>query len=415
MPWLTLNLLNTTLSPSLLALPYVVKLLGPTLFIPLLVIIAFLSAAAHVVLLYLGRYLGVRRYEDLVAKALGGSRKTVLVVRVLLVGTAWSSLVLYLCMMADVLAPLGQAFVPTAAVLGSPAFWAAIGAFFVLPLLLPRQLNSPTVLRASLASVACFIALVIVLLVKTVALSRGEISAPSPPSDPSFPLPARRTDFGTLLGGTAGPTSSVWGGMSLLTFILTSHLSTLPNHLLLGARKPQYHHIHDGSIATQFLYSASTYQRTLAHALAPLFATALLLPLALVPYFLLDDVSGNLLEGFRKDDRGLVWAHFAAFGLALTSAPTLVLPAREAASRVVKTFIVGSNGGRRRGESDKQFWALTMGIWVSALGVAALGGRTAEVVGLGAVLGSLAFGFLIPCTFSPHPPPLSSFPFLPSS
>lgn len=92
---LTLNLLNTNISPTILALPYAVWLMTPHLFIPLLVIIAFLSAASHVVIVYLARYLSITRLEDL-AVGVGGGRLVRLTIRLLMVGAGVGVLVLYL-------------------------------------------------------------------------------------------------------------------------------------------------------------------------------------------------------------------------------------------------------------------------------------------------------------------------------
>lgn len=92
---LTANMLALTLSPTILALPYATYLLSPPLFIPLLCAIAGLAAANHLGLVYVARYLGVKRFEDL-GRGFGGGRRFRVTMRVLLVLAGMGVLVLYL-------------------------------------------------------------------------------------------------------------------------------------------------------------------------------------------------------------------------------------------------------------------------------------------------------------------------------
>jgi hypothetical protein len=92
---LTANMLALTLSPTILALPYATYLLSPPLFIPLLCAIAGLAAANHLGLVYVARYLGVKRFEDL-GRGFGGGRRTRVAMRVLIILAGLGVLVLYL-------------------------------------------------------------------------------------------------------------------------------------------------------------------------------------------------------------------------------------------------------------------------------------------------------------------------------
>lgn len=92
---LTTSMLSLALSPTVLALPYAVYLLSPQLFIPLLCAIAGLAGANHIGIVYVARYLGVKRFEDL-GRGFGGSKKTRAVLRVSMVLSGIGVMVLYL-------------------------------------------------------------------------------------------------------------------------------------------------------------------------------------------------------------------------------------------------------------------------------------------------------------------------------
>lgn len=92
---LTTSMLSLALSPTVLALPYAVYLLSPQLFIPLLCAIASLAGANHIGIVYVARYLGVKRFEDL-GRGFGGSKKTRAVLRVSMVLSGIGVMVLYL-------------------------------------------------------------------------------------------------------------------------------------------------------------------------------------------------------------------------------------------------------------------------------------------------------------------------------
>lgn len=92
---LTANMLALTVSPAVLALPYATYLLSPPLFIPLLCAVAGLAAANHLGIVYVARYLGVKRFEDL-GRGFGGGRKTRVAMRVSMVLAGVGVMVLYL-------------------------------------------------------------------------------------------------------------------------------------------------------------------------------------------------------------------------------------------------------------------------------------------------------------------------------
>ncbi|CED82959.1 hypothetical protein [Phaffia rhodozyma] len=365
--WTTLNLLNTSFSPTILSLPYAVWLLSPELFIPMLVGISLISGASHVVILYLARYLGIKTLDDL-GQAVGGGKTVRLGMRVLTVGAGVGVLMLYLRMTADLIRPIFVYSTPLSSVLQSSALWAFLASVLIAPILLASQLHSKTIIRTSLLSSAFPIVLFIITLVKIVAYSKNQ-------TDPPVPVEASRIQFGELVGGNGIGRGSTWGGIALITFTQMSQLTTLPNY------------------ATLLQPSQRTF--LLSPLLLSVLSIALTLPLSLVPYFLLSTPPPpNILDILPSADSWIIVARLSGAGMALSGIPMLFLPTRDVAVRAFRSAglkTVGGSGFDGQGKKRRAFWTVTAIGWggVTVLSVAG------DWISKKGVLSGVFLGFLL--------------------
>ncbi|KLT38999.1 hypothetical protein CC85DRAFT_209668 [Cutaneotrichosporon oleaginosum] len=341
------------LFPALAAIPHDFLPAGVALFVPLLCVLALLSACAHIVIVYLGWYLKVRTFEDVFA-ACAGERLGPYGLQVgrafVMVATMGAS-VGWLGTLFGLLEPLARTYLP-AGVLQARVFWVLAASVTMIPALVPsrtfRSLRRAPYVLATLLPIVAFIAIG-----RTVEIRKLMDEAAHKPE-----LSARG-----LNAGSAG------SGLTSLAMFFTPHLQSLSVHTTLQRNSRQ-----------QFFI--------------PCFATTLALvlislPFALVPYYLLPPASTGLAQ-LPPDDGWTNAARVLMAALVLGSTTSWLLRGRDC---ILTALDVD------RGESIKAGRWVGLGMWVAVVAIAALGGIVADKVELLGVIATLAVGWLLPSLF----------------
>ncbi|GHJ88664.1 hypothetical protein NliqN6_5066 [Naganishia liquefaciens] len=391
------------LLPLIPLLPYSFLPAGVVLFVPVFVAIAGLSACAHVVVVYLSRYLKVTTFEDILYRAAGwhgliGSR-AVQLTGILLIASAW------LRATHSILLPVLVSIAPHSRFIQSRTLWTVLFSILIWPSSFSFFRHSHAVARLPeylLVLVPLVIFLVIgrtaeivkagglvFPLVDDLPVIDSNITANMTPVIERGPQLVKRAAISTSLvnAGTA---------ITLITLFFTPHIRTLP--------------IHSSLIKTSRRWFPGTCLT------ASGLLVVLCLPFALVPYYLLakepsssmpsireagrlagifealqvgsTDVDGNPVtgKGFQTDG----WLNLARVCMIILILNTLVLWTSQA-----KDISLRALGIRREGRAKAQRW-LSVVFWVLVTGIACIGGKFAdklEWIGAACVL---AVGWLIP-------------------
>ncbi|GMK58416.1 hypothetical protein CspeluHIS016_0504480 [Cutaneotrichosporon spelunceum] len=345
---------SLALFPALAAIPHDFLPAGVALFVPLLCIIALLSACAHVVIVYLGWYLQVRTFEDVFATCAGErlGPYALQVGRAFVMVASMGASVGWLGTLFGLFEPVANTYLP-AGVLQARVFWVIIASATMIPALIPsrtfRSLRRAPFFLAILLPVVAFIAIgrtaeVRKLMDEAASVKRG--------------LRVRGLD-----AGSAG------SGLTSLTMFFSPHLQSLSVHTTLQRNSRQRFYI-------------------------PCFVTSLSLvlislPFALVLYYLLPAAPTGLAQ-LPADDGWTNFARVLMAVLVLGSTTTWLLRGRDC---ILNALDVD------RGESIKAGRYVGLGMWAVVVAFAALGGIVAEKIELLGVIATLAVGWLLPSVF----------------
>nr|XP_031859917.1 uncharacterized protein CI109_004766 [Kwoniella shandongensis]KAA5526989.1 hypothetical protein CI109_004766 [Kwoniella shandongensis] len=371
------------LLPLLALLPYNFLPAGVVFFVPLLCILAILSACAHIVIVYLAWYLKVPSFEDVFATVTGKYGKYGLWAgRAAVVIGVVGMLVSWLETLHPLLQPMIELYAPNSSFLSSRVFWTLLTSTPLLPSLLPSRMTRS--LRRSPFVIALLLPVVAFLVIgRTVEIKKAS-EIPSPiGEDNDVPeiaseilghLTKRR--FGLAGGSSAG------AGLTTLTIFFTPHLNTLPIHASLARAKR-------ASFPMPCLIGSAS-------------ILILSLPLALVPYYLLPPLDPQALPTpspttpsgvfarLPADDGWVNLARILMCCVALGSSNMWILRGRDT---ILKSM------GVERGERQKAGKWVGLGLWVVVVALACLGGWVAEKIELLGVLATIAVGWFLPSLF----------------
>ncbi|BEJ11020.1 hypothetical protein CspHIS471_0104420 [Cutaneotrichosporon sp. HIS471] len=342
------------LFPALAAIPHDFLPAGVALFVPLLCVLALLSACAHIVIVYLGWYLNVHTFEDVFAKCAGErfGPYGLQVGRAFVMFATMGASVGWLGTLYGLFEPLARTYLPSG-VLQTRLFWLLVASATMIPALVPSR--SFRTLRPALFALALMLPIVAFIAIGRTVEVRKLIDEAD---DVKRALSVRG-----LNAGSAG------SGLTSLAMFFTPHLQSLSVHTTLQRNSRQRFFI-------------------------PCFATTLALvlislPFALVPYYLLPPAPTGLAQ--LPDDDG--WTNAARVlmaALVLGSTTSWLLRGRDC---ILTALDVD------RGESIKAGRWVGLGMWAAVVAIAALGGVVADKVELLGVMATLAVGWLLPSLF----------------
>ncbi|TIC23758.1 hypothetical protein E3Q12_01831 [Wallemia mellicola] len=370
----SLNILNSTLGIGFLTLPSALSQTGLPLGIVLIAIITLLAAGSHIVLVNTGRYLGVRKIEDVGGGALKlgtrGKGITKFVVRSIVAGTGFSLIVSYLKYIKILLHPLAKAWFDSA-FLQSSFFLVLVPAIIAAPFTFVRSLSHRTISRMSV-----IIALTYPVLLGLIA-SRSMTYAELKILDLNMykKLLVQDLNWGTLK--KHAEQQGIWSGVSTIAFSFASQHLTFPHHRTMRKSSQQ------------------TFNITVLLAYTIIFILAL--PFAVVPYVAFGEMTPlNLFDALPSpnNDGGVDAARVvAAFGL-LGTIPFAVFTLREAILRLLHIETEQDEPNRRT-----QLVA-TGSIWLISIFCASIGSyATYETYVNFARLLCIALGYLLPSVF----------------
>ncbi|BEI79948.1 hypothetical protein CcaverHIS002_0104770 [Cutaneotrichosporon cavernicola] len=152
------------LFPALAAIPHDFLPAGVALFVPLLCVLALLSACAHIVIVYLGWYLNVHTFEDVFAKCAGErfGPYGLQVGRAFVMFASMGASVGWLGTLYGLFEPLARTYLPSG-VLQTRLFWLLVASATMIPALVPsrsfRSLRPALFALALMLPVVAFIAI----------------------------------------------------------------------------------------------------------------------------------------------------------------------------------------------------------------------------------------------------------------
>ncbi|KAJ1727627.1 hypothetical protein LPJ61_004473 [Coemansia biformis] len=179
------NLVNTIIGSGILALPYALREAGFYLGLAVMVLVALLSYAALNTLIHSGRRVGLYRFEDVSAAALGRPGHYLLSFALLV--NSVGSCISYLIIVGDTATPIAQNLFGAGPLTSRQAVIALAAVGCTLPLLFFRTLEP--LVRASVASTACLPFIVAIVAVRGPAYRTSPEPVPMPVFGPSV-LPA---------------------------------------------------------------------------------------------------------------------------------------------------------------------------------------------------------------------------------
>lgn len=371
-PYASFNILNSTLGLGFLALPSALSQTGLPLGIILIAIITLLAAGSHIVLVNTGRYLGVRKIEDVGGGALKlgtrGKGITKFIVRTIVAITGFALVVSYLKHIRTLLHPLAKAWFSNS-FLQSSFFLVLIPAVIAAPFTLTRSLSHRSISRMSI-----IISLTYPVLLGLVA-SRSMKYAELKLLDFTMYKKLLVIDLNWNALKKHAEQQGIWSGISTIAFSFASQHLTFPHHRTMRKSSQQ------------------TFNITVLLAYTVIFIVAL--PFAVVPYVAFGETTPiNVFDALPSpnNDGGVDAARVvAAFGL-LGTLPFAVYTTREAMLRLLHIET-------EHEEPNRRTQAITTGgIWVIALLSASIGNyATYETYVNFARLSCIALGYLLPC------------------
>ncbi|KAJ9123916.1 hypothetical protein QFC22_000706 [Naganishia vaughanmartiniae] len=392
------------LLPIIPLLPYSFLPAGVVLFVPVFVAIAGLSACAHVVVVYLSRYLKVITFEDILQRATGRhglmAGRAVQLTGVLLICSAW------LRAAHEILLPVLQTIAPHSHFLQSRILWILVFSVLIWPSSFSFFRHSHVVAQLPEYLVILLPMVVFLTIGRTTEIVKaGGLMIVEPETSPDADqLTSLVETLATAVADvrkrsdSGDSTSTVNAGtaVTMITLLFTPHIRTLPIHSTLIKTSRQWF---PGACL-----SASG------------ILVILCLPFALVPYYLLAkepsfnmpslrgagrlagifkvlqvgriDMNGDpaIGEGFETDN----WLNFARVCMITLILHSIVLWISQA-----KDISLRALGIKREGRAKAQRW-LSACFWLVVTGIACFGGDFANrLEWLGAAC-ILSVGWLLP-------------------
>ncbi|KAL1408755.1 hypothetical protein Q8F55_005568 [Vanrija albida] len=377
------------LFPALAAVPYDFLPAGVALFVPVFCVLAALSLCAHIVIVYLAWYLKVWSFEEVFAKCVGerfgkyglGVGRAFVMVSVIGTTIGW------LETLFPLIRPIAATYLPEG-VLQSRILWTIVASMALLPAIAPsralRSLRIMPIILVTLLPVVTFIAIgrtseihdaneeagghVNSTSVGDAAkhMTHAVTHAVTHAASETVSSATRQLLRRGLRGLSAGNAGS---GLTTIAVFFTPHLLTLPIHGTLARTKRQ-----------KFI--------------VPVLATTVILvvlalPLALVPYYLLD-AAPTVFQQLPDDDGWVNFARALMCAIILGSINLWLLRGRDT---VLSALHVD------RAERYKAGRWVGLGLWVLVVAFACIGGVVADKIQLSGVMATLAVGWLLPSVF----------------
>lgn len=390
------------LFPALAAVPYDFLPAGVALFVPVFCVLAALSLCAHIVIVYLAWYLKVWSFEEVFAKCVGerfgkyglGIGRAFVLVSVIGTTIGWlESESGYLSPLIanppsalfPLIRPIAATYLPEG-VLQSRILWTIVASMALLPAIAPsralRSLRIMPIILVTLLPVVTFIAIGRTSEIHDANEEAGGHANSTSAGDAAKHMTHAVTHAVThaasetvssatrqllrrgLRGLSAGNAGS---GLTTIAVFFTPHLLTLPIHGTLARAKRQ-----------KFI--------------VPVLATTVILvvlalPLALVPYYLLD-AAPTVFQQLPDDDGWVNFARALMCAIVLGSINLWLLRGRDTILSALEVD---------RAERYKAGRWVGLGLWVLVVAFACIGGVVADKIQISGVMATLAVGWLLPC------------------
>ncbi|TIB05941.1 hypothetical protein E3P96_00778 [Wallemia ichthyophaga] len=373
-PYASFNILNSTLGLGFLALPSALSKTGLPLGIILITIISFLAAGSHIVLVNTGRYLGVRKIEDVGGGALKlgtrGKGITKLIVRIVVVITGFTLVVSYLKHIRILLHPLALAWFSSSSLQSSFSL-ALLPAVMAAPFTLTRSLSHGTISKMSIVISLTYPVLLGLVASRTMRYSELRLLD----FQMYKKLLIHHLNWKALK--KHAEQQGIWSSISTIAFSFASQHLTFPHHRTMRKSSQQ------------------TFNITVLLAYSLIFILAL--PFAVVPYVAFGESTPiNIFDALPSpnNDGGVDAARvMAALGI-LGTLPFAVYTTREAILRLLHIET-------EQEEPNGRTQTITTGaIWILAIVSASIGDYTIYQTYINiARLTCIALGYLLPSVF----------------